>query len=226
MGWLWSEKKSDAAQPAAVSAPTPAEPAIAQPVPPPAPIQHQLSKAEREDAELQQFMKELEAEFDAERQQRIQSRTSGVLKHTSPLPDDISPDSLYPSQISCRSAFDYAMFCQGFSGQFVNVYRYGAFRSCSNHWEDFRLCMRTKNYPEAERKRMIKDHYRNKAVKYKTGPSSEDIWKVRTEPVKDAFQDSLEELETKIEKWKQANADAPDPWADSKGYTFKTATSS
>lgn len=88
------------------------------------------------------------------------------------------------------------------------------------------MCMRARNYPPEEKKRAIKDHYRNKAIKWKTGPSSEDIWKVRTEPVKDAFQDSLEELEAKIEKWKTANADAPDPWADSNGYTFKGTSTS
>jgi hypothetical protein len=223
MGWLWSDKKTDAPTSTPIETPMVAEPPTAQSEAAPAPIQQQLSLAERQDADLQQFMKELEAEFEGERQQRIQSRTSGVLKHTSPLPDDISPDSLYPSEIHCRSAFDYAMFCQSFGGQFVNVYRYGSFRSCSNHWNDFWLCMRARNYPEAERKRVIKDHYRTKAIKYKTGPSSEDIWKVRTEPVKDAFQDSLEDLEAKIEKWKEANPEATDPWAGSNSYTYRVA---
>ena len=50
-------------------------------------------------------------------------------------------------------------------------------------------------------------------------------WDVRTEPVKDAFQDSLEELEAKIEHWKKANTGARDPWADQKGYIAKSLAS-
>ena len=210
MGWLWNSQKSE-------PSPTPSE----KHFDPPPPIQHKLSPEEAANNDLQKFLKDLGGDFDTARQQRIDSRTSGILKHTEPLPDDISPDSLYPAEMHCRSAFDYAMFCQSFGGQFVNVYRYGSFRSCSDHWKDFWLCMRTRQWSEDERKRALKDHYRNKAVKYKTGPSSEDVWKVRTEPVKDAFQDSLEELEAKIEQWKEANADVADPWANVKGYTFK-----
>lgn len=98
-------------------------------------------------------------------------------------PNDISFESLYPDEMSCRSAFDYAFFCQSFGGQWVNVYRYGELRSCSEHWENFWLCMKARTYPDEERKRMIRDHYRKKAVKYKTGPSSEDVWDVRTESI-------------------------------------------
>ena len=42
---------------------------------------------------------------------------------------------------------------------------------------------------------MIQEHYRQRAVKYKVGPSSEDVWEVRTEPVQGAFQGDLEALE-------------------------------
>jgi hypothetical protein len=218
MGWLWNTSKPAVpATPAEAPASTPAfEPPAAPPE-----SRQQLSREEQANEDLVQLMKEIEAEFDTARDQRIQSRKSGVLSHTSPLPDDISPDSLYPTEISCRSAFDYAMFCQSFGGQFVNIYRYGTFRSCSNHWDDFWLCMRTKQWDEKDRAKTIKDHYRKKAVKWKTGPSSEDIWSVRTEPVKDAFQDNLEELEAKIEQWKKANADKQDPWADQKGFKGK-----
>jgi hypothetical protein len=222
MGWLWGSTKpktADAPHSESAISESPSAP------PPPEPMQQQLTREEQANEDLRQFMRDIEADFSNARSERIQSRESGVLKHTTPLPDDISPDSLYPSQIHCRSAFDYAMFCQSFGGQFVNVYRYGSFRSCSNHWNDFWLCMRTRQWPEQERVKSIKDHYRNKAIKYKTGPSSEDIWKVRSEPVKDAFQDNLEELERKIEQWKKANADSPDPWADSNGYTFKGSSS-
>lgn len=223
MGWLWNSSQAAPTAGASQDRPTHAEAVETAPAPAPAPIKQQLSREEQANEDLKQFMKEVELEFDTARSERIQSRESGVLKHTAPLPDDISPDSLYPAEIHCRSAFDYGMFCQSLGGQFVNVYRYGSFRSCSNHWDDFWLCMRTRNWDEKDRAKAIKEHYRKKAIKYKTGPSSENIWEVRTEPVKDAFQDNLEELETKIAQWKKANADAPDPWADQKGYTAKPA---
>ncbi len=83
--------------------------------------------------------------------------------------------------------------------------------------------MRTRKWDDKDRVKAIKEHYRKKAVKYKTGPSSEDIWEVRTEPVKDAFQDNLEELEAKIEEWKKANPGVADPWHPQQGATFTTA---
>lgn len=35
---------------------------------------------------------------------------------------------------------------------------------------------------------MIQEHYRQRDAKYKLGPSSEDVWQVRTEPVEGAFE--------------------------------------
>ncbi|RMZ89981.1 hypothetical protein DV736_g2776, partial [Chaetothyriales sp. CBS 134916] len=216
MGWLWrsspakkgldsssSSSSSPAANADLLSSVTVAEP-----------VKQALSREDQANQEFQELLKELTEQAEADREQRIRSKQSGNLSNAAPLPDDISPDSLYPTSIHCRSTFDYAFFCQSFGGQFVNVYRYGSFRSCSNHWDDFWLCMRTRNWDEKDRAKAIREHYRKKAVKYKTGPSSEDVWEVRTEPVKDAFQDSLEDLEAKIEQWKKANPDLPDPWQD------------
>lgn len=223
MGWLWTSKPTEASAASQVTA----QDGRAQMDEPPSipvnePIKQTLSREEQAEQDLMELLKEFQADADSQRGERIRSRESGVLKHTTPLPDDISPDSLYPSTIHCQSAFDYAMFCQSFGGQFVNVYRYGSFRSCSPLWSDFWLCMRTRKWDEKDKARAIKDHYRKKAVKYKTGPSSEDIWEVRNEPVKDAFQDSLEELEDQIAKWKLANPDVEDPWDKNSGTTFKT----
>jgi hypothetical protein len=117
-----------------------------------------------------------------------------------PAPSSIVPESLYPDTMSCRSAFDYAFFCQSFGGQWVNVYRYGELRSCSEHWHNFWLCMKANTYPKEEGKRMIRDHYRKKAVKYKTGPSSEDVWEVRTEPLRGAFEGDFAALERQLKE--------------------------
>ncbi|KAK5069689.1 hypothetical protein LTR64_008127 [Lithohypha guttulata] len=185
----------------------------------PAPVKQELSRDEQANLDFAELLKEIEIEQSKAQEQRVQAKKNGSSDAT-PIPADISPDALYPSEMSCRSALDYAMFCQGFGGQFVNVYRFGEFRSCQNHWSDFWLCMRTRQWNEQDRAKAIQDHNRLKAVKYKRGPSSEDIWEVRTEPVKDAFQDSLEDLEAKIAEWKQANPNATDPWGKQQGATF------
>ncbi|KAK5088396.1 hypothetical protein LTR05_002614 [Lithohypha guttulata] len=188
----------------------------------PARVKQEISREEQASLDFAELLKEIEIEQAKALDQRVHGKQDGKSQST-PIPADISPDALYPTEISCRSALDYAMFCQSFGGQFVNVYRYGEFRSCKNHWSDFWLCMRTRNWEEKDRVKAIQDHYRMKAVKWKTGPSSEDIWEVRTEPVKDAFQDSLEELEAKIADWKQAHPDVSDPWDKRQGTTFANA---
>ena len=101
---------------------------------------------------------------------------------------DISPESLFPSEMSCREAFDSAFYCQSPGGQFINIYRYGTLKDCSEHWGAFWFCMRNKSYTDAERRRRVRSHYLERAAKYKTGPSSEDVWETRTEPLEGAFQ--------------------------------------
>lgn len=177
----------------------------------PSPIKQELTRDEQANLDFAELLKEIEIEQSKSQIQRSRAKQDGTTT-TSPEPVDITPDALYPTEMSCRSALDYAMFCQSFGGQFVNVYRFGEFRSCKNHWSDFWLCMRTRSWDDQEKARAVQDHYKKKAIKWKTGPSSEDVWEVRKEPVKDAFQESLEDLESKIEQWKQANPGAPDPW--------------
>ena len=145
----------------------------------PTPIKQELSREEQASLDFEELLKEIEIEQTKAQEQRTRARKDGKPEST-PIPADISPDALYPAELSCRSALDYAMFCQSFGGQFVNIYRYGEFRSCKNHWSDFWLCMRTRNWAEKHRAKAIQDHNRLKAVKWKTGPSSEDIWEVRT----------------------------------------------
>ena len=47
--------------------------------------------------------------------------------------------------------------------------------------------MKTRMYGPAARRAMITQHYKEKAAKYKTGKSSEDVWEVRTEPLVEQF---------------------------------------
>ena len=102
-----------------------------------------------------------------------------------------SPESLamseaqLPTTMSCRDAFDYAWHCHTPGAQWNAVYRYGGVRSCSELWDDFWFCMRTKNYGPEARAEAIRAHYRAKEeAKYGGGqPSSEDVWESRKEMV-------------------------------------------
>ena len=175
----------------------------------------ELTREEQGNRELAAFLKEIQTETEAARKYDRNLRGHDVAYERSL--GDISPDSVYPSDISCRSTFDYAMFCQSFGGQFVNVYRYGSFRSCSNHWQDFWLCVRTRNWRKEDREKAVKDHYRQKAIKYKTGPSSENVWEVRTEPFREAFQGNLEALEERVAQWERANTTTTAPSGPTSG---------
>ena len=109
----------------------------------------------------------------------------------------ISPNALYPKTMSCREAFDTAFYCQSLGGQFVNVYRYGGIRNCSEEWRNFWFCMRTNRglMNDEERGGMIQEHYRKRETKYKNGPSSEDVWRLREVRVDNPFEGDLEALE-------------------------------
>jgi hypothetical protein len=89
--------------------------------------------------------------------------------------------------MSCRQAFDNAFYCQSLGGQFNNVYRYGQLKDCSTHWSEFWFCMRTKNKSEESKAELIQEWYRKKEDKYRTGPSSEDVWTERKERLERAF---------------------------------------
>ena len=51
---------------------------------------------------------------------------------------------------------------------------------------------------DEERRKKIQDHYAGKVEKYRTGPSSEDVWEVREEKVEGAFEGDLEAAEREI----------------------------
>ncbi|KAH7155297.1 hypothetical protein B0J13DRAFT_222577 [Dactylonectria estremocensis] len=101
-------------------------------------------------------------------------------------PGDAVSESLLPTDLSCRTAFDQAWACNSMGGQWNAIYRYGEMRSCSEHWDDFWFCMRIKSYGKEMRENVIRAHHRNKNhAKYGPGkPSSEDVWQGRDEKVK------------------------------------------
>ncbi|KAH8735084.1 hypothetical protein BGZ61DRAFT_443680, partial [Ilyonectria robusta] len=110
---------------------------------------------------------------------------AGAETLTEAPPGDALSESLLPTDLSCRTAFDQAWACNSMGGQWNAIYRYGEMRSCSEHWDDFWFCMRIKSYGAEMRENVIRAHHRNKNyAKYGPGkPSSEDVWKSREEKV-------------------------------------------
>lgn len=123
------------------------------------------------------------------------------------VPQDrkITPANIYPTTMSCRAAFDAAFYCQSLGGQFNAVYHYGTIRDCSPHWSQFWFCVKTNRRPmsDEERQGRVMEHYRMREMKYREGPSSEDVWVQRTTMLEKAFsgdRDAAVALEEKIEK--------------------------
>ncbi|OQD70047.1 hypothetical protein PENDEC_c027G05803 [Penicillium decumbens] len=204
MGWLWrSSPQKDESSSTSTTIPNPSE-TTPQNVPPP----KTLTPAEQADVEFNQLLASLqEAENNTSKNPKQAKLASNGNATPSEPSSSISEESLYADEMSCRTAFDYAFFCQSFGGQFVNVYRYGEMRSCSEHWDNFWLCMRTRSWSDDLRRKAIRAHNQKKAIKYKTGPSSEDVWDVRFEPARDAFKGDFAALEREM-KAEEANQKA------------------
>ncbi|KAI0996903.1 hypothetical protein K3495_g11280 [Podosphaera aphanis] len=117
-------------------------------------------------------------------------------------------EHLLPTTMSCRDAFDSAFYCNSLGGAFMHLYRYGTVRSCSEHWDKFWFCMRTRTYGDAARQAAIQDYYRDvERRKYgRPGASSEDIWESRDGLVDKgtAFRRQGEEWQGSDEEWRSA----------------------
>ncbi|KAJ5090376.1 hypothetical protein N7532_009060 [Penicillium argentinense] len=208
MGWWWSSSPEKDSKNETASTHTSAPEELVPNAPPP----KQLTPDQQAELEFSQILASLREEEDtfAKNLQQMQSESNGTDAKFSPdqPTSAIAPDSLYQDTMSCRQAFDYAFFCQSFGGQFVNVYRYGEMRSCSEHWDNFWLCMKTRGWSDELRKKTIRDHNRKKAIKYKTGPSSEDVWDVRLDPARNAFQGDFAALEKEMKAEEEAQQKA------------------
>ncbi|MCJ1255843.1 hypothetical protein MMC24_003661 [Lignoscripta atroalba] len=204
MGWLWSDAQIRANTEVPAKQQDESTPMETSPPPPPvstdiADRPRRLTREEQAEAELQDLLKEFNnAAEDSLPSSALQDQTLiSQINHSS-----ISPDSLYPTTMSCRAAFDSAFHCQSLGGQFTNLYRHGGVRNCSDQWHNFWFCMRTNRgmMSEEDRKKRIQEHYRGRAAKYKAGPSSEDVWNLREERLEGAFEGDLEALEEEIKR--------------------------
>lgn len=162
------------------------------------------------DPQLDSLLASLEKPGNADEPSQTQSDPDPP---SSAFSNAITPSNLYPTEISCRAAFDAAFYCQSFGGQLNNVYRYGSFRDCRQHWSDFWFCLRTNRgfLGDEEKQRRVQKHYQLRELKYKVGPSSEDVWKGRTRMVEGAFEGYLEdERRIASERTKELGKNAPE----------------
>ncbi|KAI4128449.1 MAG: hypothetical protein LQ338_002722 [Usnochroma carphineum] len=185
MGWLWtSNTTAESSKPSPLdenisSDSAPAPPDVVPTAKPPSP------QNADPDAELQAVLSSLETTPKPNGSSQRPSDVSTTISDNR----TITPASLLPTEMSCRSAFDSAFYCQSLGGQFNNIYRYGTFRDCREQWSQFWFCVRTNKgfLGDQERERRIRDHYKLREMKYRVGSSSEDVWKPRTKMVEGAF---------------------------------------
>ncbi|KAK4195231.1 hypothetical protein QBC40DRAFT_289377 [Triangularia verruculosa] len=198
MGWFWNSPSPSPKAPEAIPGTSPSS--IAQPSP-----SSLGEKKPSTDDEVSKFLREIQAaanpssqpappqapepEPDAAKASWLPSWLSAPAPETPPPPPKdkrseasiAMSEALLPTTMSCQDAFDYAWHCHTPGSQVNSVYRYGGVRQCTELWDDFWFCMRTKSWEPQLRAEAIKDHFRKKeAAKYGHGqPSSEDIWESR-----------------------------------------------
>jgi len=137
------------------------------------------------DAELAELLSALDAEHTAH------AAAAARVREVHPADDDKTG---LPTDMNCLTAFDEMYYCYSLGGQFLNVYRYGAFRDCGEKSADWRFCLKTKVRGEVARRAMILQRNKEKVARYKVGKSSEDVWTVRKEPLAGAFSGDLEDV--------------------------------
>ncbi|KAF5093421.1 hypothetical protein D0Z03_002423 [Geotrichum reessii] len=150
------------------------------------------------DTSLDDSLNELLRELNAVPEQPVPTTTSS----SSPVtPTTVSPQpsnnalyklSSFPTEMSCTDAFNDLVACYSVGGQMRHIYRYGGISYCHEPWKKLKFCLRMKTSvttsPEDEAKKVAFYYMEKLAKQKKEGGSSEDIWKVRTVPIKNPFQ--------------------------------------
>lgn len=219
MGWLWtsSPPKPPADQPSSSpSSASPASPASSSSIP-------SSSQAPNEpvDPEIQKLLDLFKSDdtpkpsSSSSSNQPPSAVTSWLSSKFSSAPEalpvpplDPVSESLLPTDMSCRQAFDQAWSCNSLGGQWNAVYRHGEMRSCSHLWDDFWFCMRTKSFSGTIKENAIREHYRRKEYEKYYAPgshSSEEIWEARKHKVApgSAFSEAIEIAQVGDDEWRR-----------------------
>lgn len=85
-------------------------------------------------------------------------------------------------------------------------------RGCSDQWNDFWFCMRTKSHVGPVKDEMIRAHYRNKEHRKYYAPggrSSEDVWEARSTKVApgSVFSESIDMPRVDDEEWRSLESE-------------------
>lgn len=219
MVWLWSDSIPTPSSPTAQDQNRPAlapEPPKASPSPNASP--RLPSRDELAEQELQSFLRDLEADVKPSsskynRVPRQPPTNSSIPSTRNNDGEEPLSEQLLPKTMSCRVAFDEAFYCNSFGGRFNDLYRYGNLRSCSEHWDNFWFCMRTRGYSEKEKEAAIMEHYRKKEImKYAKAfgkESSENVWKSREKKLDwgEAFNVPFPDFDGSDEEWNRQQAE-------------------
>ncbi|KAL7821043.1 hypothetical protein V8C26DRAFT_392325 [Trichoderma gracile] len=228
MGWLWTSPPSKPPTDQ-LSSPSPPQTSSSTPPQPSPPPSAPTSQAPNEpvDPEIQKLLDIFNKSDDSTPQPSsssssassssspsllskwLSSKSSTSTADQPPIPP-LSPvaESLLPTDMSCRQAFDLAWSCNSLGGQWNAVYRHGEMRSCSHLWDDFWFCMRTKSYSGPLKERAVRDHYRRKEYEKYYAPgarSSEDVWEARERKVEPgtAFAEAVEIATVDDNEWRR-----------------------
>ncbi|PNP41206.1 hypothetical protein TGAMA5MH_07076 [Trichoderma gamsii] len=222
MGWLWtsSPPKPPTDQPSPSPSPSPTSalpPASSSSIP-------NSSQAPNEpvDPEIQKLLDLFNKSDDTPKSSSSTSSnqppsalTSWLSSKFSSAPEalpvpplDPVSESLLPTEMSCRQAFDQAWSCNSLGGQWNAVYRHGEMRSCSHLWDDFWFCMRTKSFSGTIKENAVREHYRRKEYEKYYAPgthSSEEIWEAREHKVAPgtAFSEAIEIAQVDDDEWRR-----------------------
>ncbi|KAJ4857541.1 hypothetical protein T069G_08438 [Trichoderma breve] len=223
MGWLWS---SSSPKLPTDQSPSSASPQPSQSTPPPPSSTSSSSQAPNEpvDPEIQKLL-DLFNKSDNTTPKPSSSTSSSsqspsvitswlssklsTAPEAPPVPHlDPVTESLLPTDMSCRQAFDLAWSCNSLGGQWNAVYRHGEMRSCSHLWDDFWFCMRTKSYSGTLKEKAVREHYRRKEYEKYYAPgsrSSEDVWQAREQKVAPgtAFAEAVEIAKVDDNEWRK-----------------------
>ncbi|KAI5851845.1 hypothetical protein BZA05DRAFT_473986 [Tricharina praecox] len=188
---FWSKpppQTPEATPPPPPTASTP-PPAAAPPPPPPPPVQQ--SREALADAELAALLAELTS-TPPDLPTTPSAATTSALDKTSLPPS---------TQLNCVTAFDELFYCYSLGSQFLNVYRYGGLRDCSEKGAAWRFCLKARVRGPDAAAQMVRERNIALAARWKEkGRSSEDVWMVRKAPVEGAFEGDFEELREVLER--------------------------